>query len=248
MTVRVANKTMEQLQDEKTFMVVVTAGNVRVTLQEIRRRSWKHGFHSAGEEDPVAATTSRGLGIPPPTQPFEIKLPSGKVLTSMTVDVRDTVSREIDTLAEQVPRQQSRRHRLLSGWIGFYGRRSGERKGNKLQGPTVIFHRAHDTKARSQNNTSTYHNGRWDGVLATWNVQGQKEFWGNYASGQRQGLCCLFNDDALAAVLECTRNKIDAVHLIAANQVRRVSRTRTKRWRTRRPVPCSSRSRRSKKT
>jgi hypothetical protein len=64
-----------------------------------------------------------------------------------------------------------------------------------------------------------YDNGTWNGLLATWNANGQREFWGNYAAGRRHGLCCLFNNDVLEAVLECTRDKINAVHLINSNQV-----------------------------
>ena len=65
-----------------------------------------------------------------------------------------------------------------------------------------------------------YHNGRWNGLLVTWNKLGQREFWGNYLNGQRDGLCCLFNEDKLIAVIEYTRNSTDALHLIEANQIK----------------------------
>ena len=65
----------------------------------------------------------------------------------------------------------------------------------------------------------TYESGKWDGVMAAWNADGKKRFWCNYLNGQRHGLCCLFNEDALTAVLECSRSKINVIHLIAANQI-----------------------------
>jgi hypothetical protein len=52
-----------------------------------------------------------------------------------------------------------------------------------------------------------------------WNAKGQECFWGTYSNGQRNGLMCLIKDNAVDAVLECTRNQADTVHLVARNRV-----------------------------
>ena len=66
-----------------------------------------------------------------------------------------------------------------------------------------------------------FRNGTWNGLLVTWNKEGQREFWGNYANGQRDGLCCLFDNDRLTAIIECTHNNTNAIHLIVANHITR---------------------------
>ena len=91
-------------------------------------------------------------------------------------------------------------------------------KGDKPSGSAVFFHAGLGEHPRLYANYN-YHDGKWNGVVATWNVNGQREFWCKYTSGKRNGLCCLFENDLLAAVLECTQDKVEAVHLIEANEI-----------------------------
>jgi hypothetical protein len=65
-----------------------------------------------------------------------------------------------------------------------------------------------------------YEGGKWR-KLAAWDEQGAKQFFGSYSKGQRDGLCCLFQNDQLRAVLECTAGSIDAVHLIAGGKIQK---------------------------
>ena len=63
-----------------------------------------------------------------------------------------------------------------------------------------------------------YERGKWDGLVATWDDNGQKEFWCYYKYHKRNGPCCLFQGDRPRAVLECDMGEIKAVHLISGNQ------------------------------
>jgi hypothetical protein len=150
-----------------------------------------------------------------------VKLPSDKTLVLAMMDVREIVHQETDVLWRKCQAN-------APDAIGYFQEGSNSAvaglaniKGNKPHGPAVLFHTCPQYQRPKPKQYITYENGRWDGVLATWNGRGQKEFWGNYSNGQRNGFCCLFRDDALITILECTRNKAEAVHLVTANEVAR---------------------------
>jgi len=88
--------------------------------------------------------------------------------------------------------------------------------GNKLNGVTILFH-AHSDLAPKE--YITYRNGVLHGEVASWNEQGQQQFWCKYSSGQRNDICCLFKDDRPTMVLEYARNEINSVHLIKDNEI-----------------------------
>lgn len=154
------------------------------------------------------------------TSSFTIEFPSGTTITSAAIDTRAMVRRDIGMLLKKC------RAKNLEA-VGFYRAGSDSEietlaalsKSKKLCGPVVIFHPCQGHDSRKPKQYVTYRNETWNGVLATWDEKGNRTFWGNYVSGQRHGLCCVFHDDKLAAVLECTWNNVDVVHLIIANQV-----------------------------
>jgi hypothetical protein len=252
-TIRAADKTMEQLQDEKTFTVVVMSETPRAVPAPATPVALRANAAVAPPGNMAGLVPGNTNVLPPgvanffppgnmagisarirmgrspekpgfgssvaPIRSFKIELPSGTVLTSLDVDVRNAVSREIDNLWEKC-------------WANspnvVYAFQTGSTsvldvlatvKGNKLDGPAVLLHSGGPSESQKPKHFITYQGGRRQGMLATWNADGQPEFWGNYAAGQRQGLCCLFKADALVAVAACTRGRIDAVHLIAESQV-----------------------------
>jgi hypothetical protein len=208
-TVRVANDAQGTMQAERSFAVVVVAPVDTANLAPGNR-------NGRGERKSLP---SKSYGAK--KEMFEIKLPSGKVLSSVSLDVRGTARRETDALMAKCiansPDAIGSFQEGSNSVIAYMANISLKEK--KPHGPAVYFHAYEDRKDPKPRQYVNYKSGRWDGILATWNVDGQREFWCNYASGQRNGLCCLFNEDALIAVLECTRNKIDAVHMIEENQV-----------------------------
>ena len=64
-----------------------------------------------------------------------------------------------------------------------------------------------------------YADGNKDGWLRTWNAAGQKEYWCQYLHNNRNGLCCLFENDELRMVLECSSFRVDAFHLVSGDKV-----------------------------
>jgi hypothetical protein len=147
---------------------------------------------------------------------FTIRLPSGKRAASTELLILDRVRNEISAL-------ETKCRENASGVIGSYQEGSQSEiaalsnvKGLKLYGATILFH-SHSMAAPKE--YITYRNGTLHGEVASWDEQGQQQFWCNYASGQRDGLCCLFKHDLLAMVLECARNKTTAVHLITDNEI-----------------------------
>ena len=67
----------------------------------------------------------------------------------------------------------------------------------------------------------TYYQGNRQGVLATWDSEGRKQYWGQYARDQRHEFCCLFKNDRPAIVVVFDRGEIRGVHLIAGGKVAR---------------------------
>ena len=161
------------------------------------------------------STTKNPLG----NKTFSVELPSGKVLTSADINLSDTVQSEISTLLGKCRANSP-------DAIGFFQEGSNSVvaalaniKSKKPHGPAVLFHPGRNYGSPEPQYYITYRNGRRNGVLTTWDTDGQQQYWGNYSNGQRHGLCCLLNDETLVAVLECSRDKIDAIHLIAENQI-----------------------------
>lgn len=66
-----------------------------------------------------------------------------------------------------------------------------------------------------------YRQGKWHGGLATWDEQGRRIYWSRYDKGRRDQFACLFVDDRLRLVVECSRGKITGVHVISANAIER---------------------------
>jgi hypothetical protein len=149
---------------------------------------------------------------------FSIELPSGKVLRSSDVDLQNFVHSEIDRLSAKCRNNSP-------DVVGFYQDGSGavasvtSIRGNKPHGTAIFFHPGAALHNPQPQYLITYRNGRWDGPIAMWNAKGQECFWGTYSNGQRNGLMCLIKDNAVDAVLECTRNQADTVHLVARNRV-----------------------------
>ena len=195
MTVRVTTDVAEEPAAENSFAVTVVQPKPAFAQENPRSR------HSASE-----------------SEDFQIDLPSGKVLASTSLDVLTKVR---DESGELLQKWQENRPDA----VGLYQRGSdsavdvvaGWRK--KPCGPAVFFYPYRHGNDRTPKQYVTYRNGTWNGLLATWNEAGQREFWGNYSNGQRDGLCCLFQGDRLTAVVECTRNGADAIHLIEANRI-----------------------------
>jgi hypothetical protein len=105
---------------------------------------------------------------------------------------------------------------------------------NKLEGPAVFFdpgpmfpqmQRNSEPFPRNLPNGGhlnmhvTYKKGKWDGWLTSWNTRDERELCCQYVNDKRHGLCCLFHTDALAAILECTRDKVDAVRIVERNRI-----------------------------
>ena len=141
------------------------------------------------------------------------------MLASTSLDVLNTVRNETDTLLQKCVANS------LDA-VGFYQRGSDSAvdvvagwHAKKPYGPAVFFYPYRPGEDRKPKQYVTYRNGTWNGLLATWNEAGQREFWGNYSNGQRDGFCCLFEEDRLTAVVECTRNNAEAIHLIEANRI-----------------------------
>ena len=149
----------------------------------------------------------------------KISFPSGTVLSLADVDLRSEALRDADSLRAKCGAMNPTAVAFL---------RDGSRteievmcgiRGSKPQGPAIFYHPSHMVGATRPKQYVTYRNGKWDGTVASWDEAGRREFWGNYSGGQRNGLCCLIGNDTLTAVLECSANKVDAVHLITDNRV-----------------------------
>jgi antitoxin component YwqK of YwqJK toxin-antitoxin module len=150
---------------------------------------------------------------------LQIELPSGTMITPTMIDAKPMVHREMDVLLRKCQANSP-------DAVGFYqeGSRSAIAalaaiKITKLTGSAILFYPQKDVAKPTPKQYAAYRNDMWHGLLATWDEQGRRKYWGNYANGQRQGVCCLFEGDVLTAVMECSRNKPGAVHLIAANAV-----------------------------
>lgn len=178
-----------------------------------------HGSRVAAIEPPIQRNVDAHLAGSVGDR--DLHLPSGNVIEFDSFDIRRTVDRDIDMLLLKCGANK---------WdaLGFF--QAGSKTaidvlasidGKEPHGPVVFFHSHLENADQKPRQYVTYRSGRWHGLLATWDVQGQKEFWCNYCDGQRDGLCYLFDKDALKLVLECTHGKVDAVHLIMANQIAR---------------------------
>jgi hypothetical protein len=180
-----------------------------------------------GNMNTGSARNRAGLGLLKPgfsvsagrPHAFGLALPSGKVLTSSNVDIHDTVSRQIDSLWDKCLANQSDAVYFLQRGSTSQIEAMATVRRSKLSGPALLFHSGKGYERQRPKYYATYQDGKRHGVVATWSESGQQEFWGNYVSGQRHGLCCLLKSDALTAVVECNRGKIEAMHLVAGNQV-----------------------------
>lgn len=150
---------------------------------------------------------------------FSVELPSGIVLDSAAIDLRDTVRSEIKTLISKCRANNP-------AAIGFFQEGSdsvvaalANIKGKKPHGAAVLFYPGRNYGSPKPQYYITYRSGRRDGVLAIWDTDDQQQYWGNYSNGQRHGLCCLLNDEMLVAVLEYSYGKFDAIHLFADNRI-----------------------------
>lgn len=83
-----------------------------------------------------------------------------------------------------------------------------------LNGATLAFYENKDPMVYA-----TYEKGYRHGILKTWDVLGNNAYWCQYVRGKRHGFCCLFKDNRMRMVLECSLGKTDAVHLITEDQV-----------------------------
>ena len=188
--VRAANRNEKSLQDEQTIAIIVLAPMIVPGPPKILRYS-----------QPSA---------------FSIQLPSGATLNSAEVCILNQVRREISALKSQC-------HEHAPDVIALYqeGSRSvlaalSNVKGTKLHGATVLFYPQSTSRPKQY---FTYRNGTLHGPVATWDEAGRQQLWCNYLSGRREGLCCFFENDLPAVVLECTRNKISSVHFITGNEI-----------------------------
>jgi len=62
---------------------------------------------------------------------------------------------------------------------------------------------------------AAYKRDRKDGWLRSWDERFRKVYWCQYAGDRRHGLCCFFEEDELAMVVECEGDVVRAVHWIA---------------------------------
>ncbi len=56
---------------------------------------------------------------------------------------------------------------------------------------------------------------RRSGPMVCWDENGGKRFYCEYDEGEPEGVCCLFDQDQLQAVLECQEGKVNTVTLVA---------------------------------
>jgi hypothetical protein len=61
---------------------------------------------------------------------------------------------------------------------------------------------------------------KWTGWVANWDNTGAKRYIGHYSKGLRDGVCCLFKEDRLRLVLECSHGEVQAVHLINGGKLK----------------------------
>lgn len=193
-TVRATSGDSQSILDEKSFEVTIL--KAADTAVQPRRPS----------RDPTSSD-------------LRIKLPSGVMLTSANLDIRDKVSRDTGMLLKKCSQNAPDAMGFFQDGSDWAVASMCQVKGTKPSGAAVFFYsyQRHETPQAKQ--YITYLSGKWDGVLATWTAGGQREFWCNYSNGQRQGLCCLFHDNAPKTVLDYTRNKLSAVYLITDNEV-----------------------------
>ena len=71
---------------------------------------------------------------------------------------------------------------------------------------------------------ASYSKGKRQGILKTWNPEGQRVYWCEYSQGKRNGFCCLFRDDQLLLLSECANDAFGDLHLISAGKVQRTFR------------------------
>ncbi len=173
-----------------------------------------------------------------------IRLPSGTTVASAEIHILDRVRNEISVmetkcrenapgfigLSQQegsqsdvapLPNVNHGKHKSKQKTSNQFRSQSdisalSKLKGTKLYGVTILFHTQGYLKPKEY---ITYRNGTLHGEVASWDEQGQQQFWGNYVSGQPDGICCLFKDDRPIMVLECTRNNVNSVHLITGNEI-----------------------------
>lgn len=184
---------------------------------------------------------------PPPPPPSKITLPSGKTLVLADLDVLSTARNEAGRILQGCLANDPRAACLLEdapepaiaalfdfqrsqpdgATVLFYPRHGGDKflsrsrsdkgRGRGVENPTAK--RSDDSFHGEPKQYANYDNGKRSGLLATWDANGQREFWGNYKTNQREGLCCLFDNDVLSAVFECSSDRIDVVYLVKSNEV-----------------------------
>ena len=143
---------------------------------------------------------------------FTISLPSGQTIRSATFSLeRDALIEWIRTAFKMPPASVL----PLTHSNGSIFAISYHRKGD-LHGATLAFYEDKVPMVYAQ-----YENGRKDGLLQTWDEQGNKVLWCQYHRNKRNGICCLFENGELRLILECTNDTIDAAHLIAGGTLGR---------------------------
>ena len=66
---------------------------------------------------------------------------------------------------------------------------------------------------------ATYKGGKKNGWLKSWDEQFRKRYWCQYVRDWRNGLCCFFENDELAMVLECESDQVSAIHSISSGSL-----------------------------
>ena len=162
-----------------------------------------------------------------------IRLPSGEVLTLTNFDTHDKARADADLLWRKC--QIFPLHA-----VGFCREGTSEISAlasvnfNKLDGPAVLFDPGPEFPQMQRGSSPfprhlpdgghldmhvTYKKGKWDGWLTSWNARDERELCCRYVYDKRDGLCCLFHADALAAILKYTSDEVEVVHLVEGNRI-----------------------------
>jgi len=164
------------------------------------------------DEKPLTVFVRRGR-LP---AAFTLSFPSGRTLTSSQFQQESNAGREADAL-------RAKTRAGSNDVAGLYYEEKTQKvkmicavRNTTLDGPAVFYY-----PSKTLREFVTYDNGRWDGLLAHWAADGNRQMWSWYDKGQRDGLCCLFREDRPYVVLETAKGKTQAVHLIAGTRIAR---------------------------
>jgi hypothetical protein len=164
-------------------------------------------------------------GVPVPKNRFNVRkeqftlnLPSGDIFDSRIFDINLTaVKNNLKDKLENLEKNKARAEYavlLNSPNLKTHALADIDESNGKLNGVCLSFNQAEVPIVYAN-----YTGDKLNGIVKTWNENGQREYWCQYKNDVRHGFCCYFKDDIPRILYEISHNKIIAVHLCNNNQL-----------------------------